>query len=409
MDLKENPEKILQYDKHHVIENVPYASQEAGLFCAYACPLMIFNYCGINSTLDEVLYFSGVGHSLLYSVSPPRYLLTPGYLISQSSYDRKFLADLYGLSYEYWQPDFSILSDSQCWQEYWHRVKRSIAENIPVLTNVNVFFLFSKKKKINMSRWLWNLISSMGVHSIVLVGFDENNGTVCYNDPLSELRGEREEGIYSWIDIKSLRNAVGTVRFGKNKPRYSIEIFRKTGEPLPMDKAFIFAHKRNIERMNGIPLAYAKRFGDHKLGIHALETLKKDFEEGTRKNQNIIPIYARSGLKFQIRSKLLHLIGYGPLYFNPVTVNVYGNISIEKLYALRFLEKNSNLSNLYKNDKKLLKEEIEIWQNLALYFANFFENIYIGRVNALNLIKNMNYMIDNAISIEKMMISQYSE
>ena len=48
-----------------IIENFPYVSQETNFYCTYACPTMIIKYFGINTSLYEVMFNSGVGYSLI--------------------------------------------------------------------------------------------------------------------------------------------------------------------------------------------------------------------------------------------------------------------------------------------------------------------------------------------------------
>lgn len=51
----------------HIINDVPYVSQETSFYCAYACYTMLLNsFEGINTTLQDVVYYSGVGYSLIY-------------------------------------------------------------------------------------------------------------------------------------------------------------------------------------------------------------------------------------------------------------------------------------------------------------------------------------------------------
>ena len=63
---KSNDNTNKAYERH-IIDNVPYVSQETGFYCAYACYTMLLNsFEDIDTTLQEVVYYSGVGYSLIY-------------------------------------------------------------------------------------------------------------------------------------------------------------------------------------------------------------------------------------------------------------------------------------------------------------------------------------------------------
>ena len=86
---------------------------------------MIFQYLGIDTNLREVLYYSGVGYSLIPRENVP--LVEGGTVVAQSPENMEFLSSIYGLSFSYWLPDTALLSDEKCWQEYWLRVKENIS------------------------------------------------------------------------------------------------------------------------------------------------------------------------------------------------------------------------------------------------------------------------------------------
>lgn len=402
-------------NEKHVIEGVPYVSQETNFYCAYACPTMILKYYGIKTSLQEVLYNSGVGYLLVYPSILLKYFPVSGYLGSQWLADRKFLASLYGLSYENWKAN-STLSDEECWNDYWSKVKQNITKDIPVKTavNVNQIYLPSEIKGLQqlfrfniniLSEFMWKLIPS-GIHDIVLVGFDEREGKVCYNDPQHGLWGKPCDGTYVWMNLKNLRKAVSSVKIGKFESKYSIEVFKKTSSaPLRKKEAFEKAHKRNIEKMKGNPSAYDKRYRHCALGINALKLLKKDLERGMQNHSKLLSVYKRTGLKLHFFQKINDFI-LDRTYYDSNISNVYGCIAIEKQTVFQYLDEKINLSSICHKEKRYLQCEIENWKNLVLYFSEFIEkNIFMRKSKALNIIKNMNYTIDRILSIENKIIN----
>jgi hypothetical protein len=98
--ISQNDEKKsspLEIPDSHIIENVPYVSQGDTWYCAFATATMIFQYYGINTSLFEVLFNSGVGYSAGYQITWPC-VISPGAFLCQITKDRQFLADIYGLN-----------------------------------------------------------------------------------------------------------------------------------------------------------------------------------------------------------------------------------------------------------------------------------------------------------------------
>lgn len=55
-----------ELQENHVIKGVPYVAQTEVNYCPYACETMVFNYMGLNTSLDELLFYSGVGYRHMY-------------------------------------------------------------------------------------------------------------------------------------------------------------------------------------------------------------------------------------------------------------------------------------------------------------------------------------------------------
>ena len=46
----------------HLIPGVPYVAQNKMNFCVFACLTMIFNYLRLNTSINELAFYGGVGY-----------------------------------------------------------------------------------------------------------------------------------------------------------------------------------------------------------------------------------------------------------------------------------------------------------------------------------------------------------
>jgi hypothetical protein len=382
----------------YLIENVSYVGQD-GPYCAYASTTMILKFYGINTSLREILFNSGVGYSFAYSNRKP----TSGIQLSHQLSDRIFLADLYGLSYERWIADTVRFTHDECWQQYWQKIKENISNDIPILTVVNPFILPSLKEYFEIPKWIkWFDLSLPSSHAIVLLGYNESSEEICYNDPATALFGDAEKGKYVWMDIsdfkKSVRTATGAA--------YFIEIFKNiSASPFNKTEIFKIAHERNIERMKGNHSAYARRYEYFTLGIKGLQKLQQELEEETESHQFLIPMYKNRGVMVNLISKL-HKTLNRSVQQMPKISNIFKNISIEKEDISNHLDKNIELLDVYQKEKKLLSDESEKWSELNLFYSKFIrKNIFLKKTEALNLIKKISLIVNEIISIENEIIN----
>ena len=101
-----------------VIENFPYVSQQTNFYCTYACPTMIIKYYGFDTELNEILFNSGVGYSLIYSHPSLNNFLLSCIATSNWKSDREFLAKINGLSYEEYRFYNQTYTEEEIWQKY---------------------------------------------------------------------------------------------------------------------------------------------------------------------------------------------------------------------------------------------------------------------------------------------------
>lgn len=378
----------------HTIEGVPYVSQETFLYCAYATPTMIFLFYSINTTLHEVLYYSGIGHSLIYLKSAGlslQHRFIGSTLISQVPNERNFLATLYNLSYQNWYPEISKMTNDNCWQKYWTRVKQNISNDVPVITSVDPYSIPYLKEKLNPPN-----NQTHGGHAFVLVGFNETNGTVCYNDPAAGIWNDDVNGTYVYISKDIFKGAVQNTTGTK----YYIETFMNNSDPPPytLEQRFRMSHERNTQKMKGKLGAYS----DLKLplfphlGIKALKTFRRDLRIGITRRMITVLIYST----------------------DDEIINAFYNCSpivIEKLNASQYLLKitdfleNETLSSICKHDASLLLKESNCWKNITKYISDLKEirrnNSYLlTLILSIPVTAKMKKTLNEMISIEKEII-----
>ena len=95
---------------------------------------------------------------------------------------------------------------------YWNKIKENVSNNNPVLTFNDPVILssirnsISKELNLPKSFWdilpdiLWDFFPCLNNHMILIVGFNENNNSICYNDPATDLFGDPKCGTYAWMD-----------------------------------------------------------------------------------------------------------------------------------------------------------------------------------------------------------------
>lgn len=410
--------KINLKNDAHIIEEIPYVGQITDFYCVFADTTMILNYYNVNISLLETLYNSGLGYSTIYSPSVLDHCLVGGSGSSYFKADREFLASLYGLSY--------FASNENSWELFWEKTKQNITQNKPVITTVNPKSLTSVrnavKHKLNMSEniwekipdFTWNLFPTIPNHYILLVGFNESNSTVCYNDPVAELLGCPECGHYAWINIEDFKESL------KN---YNVCVFENTtNESLDEDMIFKKARERNLELMKGNSSVYDKHFTNEIefFGINAVKQLKKDLGKGFNHRISTILNYKIMCLKlsFPLSYKLYNFFDiFIPSFLNMndyyTMANYFYRMAIEKYNMSKYLwDKqydfcDEGLSNICRCDAKLLEYEAENYTKLADEFNIFLrKGIFISTPRAILVTNKMAVILDNIISLEEKIIDQ---
>ena len=270
---------------------------------------------------------------------------------------------------------------------------------------------------------IWEAAPSGILHAILLVGFNETNGTICYHDPAAALWKHPESGTYAWMNLTKFRKSVFRLSLYNSYQSYSIEIFTDTPDaPLDKKTAFELAHERNIKKINGDISVYDDHivydWGCTDLGINAVEELKKDMGMGVQHRFNTAALYKficvshlySIGYKF---SRLVNLTFPSVFNFSMSTslINDYDLIAIQKHNMSQYLENlqyqvnDTNISDICKRDAKLLAFESENWTKLGIYFSRFLRRgIFMTLPFGILTIKQMENIVTDIISIEEEII-----
>ena len=383
-------------DDSHIIDGVPYVKQTTDIYCEEASITMLINYYGFNATIEEILHNLGCGYSLLHFRFMPVPRAPGGGLAMYHDlpHDLDFLASLYNLSFH----DYSVRNQSEniLWERYWTKVKELIRNDVPVLTAVDARLLRYWKEFFRQHNISENETIS-GSHAIVIVGYNDSNGTVCYNDPGVAIFDTEENATYIFEKKEVFREAVLSAHNG----RCEIWAFEKRPNfhPPSHEERFEKAHQRNIKRLKGdfesyfgvnlYDLPFLKRlyfFICYRLGIDAMKALKKDF------------------LRFNRIITVNQYIKYDSLNLS------YEVIYLEKHNVSQYLLQNVNISPICRHDGLLLQKESNLWRNLTLLIEELSE---IGRNNSLlktlilaqPILNEINQIIDEIIEIENAIIN----
>ena len=412
--------EILETPESFVIEGIPYVGQTLG-YCAYACFAMMLNaFEGINVSLNDVIYYTGVGYSFIYPSLEFDRIPGGGIYTSQQVEDTAFLGGLFGLNSNYWYPDTTQHSDEECWQEYWTRVKQNISEGSAIMTSVNSLLLSSVQSLIPFKIPNWLLKNFESAHAIVVFGYNETNQTVCYHDPMPNIVNRPECGTSQWMNISDFRKAVENTFTGSQNEggsKYLVGAFRKKGDPLPKHEIFNKTHARNIEKLRGNLSAYdsfvVEAHDFKNLGINATIAYKNHLEKGLYNRIKTIfkyKIQGKLGISNTLKKIFLPifaiLLGYPPNSGARFYQTPFESIAIQKCYNSKFLKENKNFSNVCEYEAMLFKEEAKLWYKLGSFYSVFLRRgITLSGPRALLIITRMKNTLERIIEIEEALLN----
>ena len=377
---------------------VPYVGQGNDSFCALASTAMQIKYLGFNISLPEILHDVGYGYLRTYINIIPGASRLPfgGAGITQMDFSMEFLAEIYNVTFR----DFSLIRDpneDSLWDSYYEKIVELINSDMPIQTGVDPYRLTYWNEHLNFSN------ETTGGHAIVIVGYNETNNTICYNDPYAAAMNI--SGSYIWDDQDVFRTAVeGMNGF------YKIYVFYKQNhldKPTRKER-FEKAHEWNIQRLEGdysyyfgfdidfsdLPFLYRLFLSTcYDLGIHAAEKQRMHVS-GSLQRLRMLSLYK------QYETMLL-----SPYY---AYYDVFQQIENVSTYLLE----QQNLSPLCLHDGMLLKQESMHWKKLVFYFKDIQEvNLNYSLVKTLVLTNpifdEILISIDEIIDIEKEILNNY--
>lgn len=420
----------------HLILNVPYVSQETDFFCTYACPTMIFNYYDFNTSLKEILFYSGVGYSTVYSHDLLKRFLIGCTGTCNWKADRSFLAEQFGLKYDEDGINFLFDNEEEKWDSYWHKIKENISNNRPVITYVSPTFLSSIRNVMkdnlnipdfifeNIPDFLWKIFPSIPTHMITIIGYNETNQTICYNDPSAELFGNASYGTYAWMNLSLFRKSMNYLSKRASLHAYKLGSFKETSnEAYAKNEAFLRAYERNIEKMKGNSNAYdehiLKNWSVSFLGIEAFKELNRNLDNGLFQRFSTIWIYKFISTFFLFPA--IYLVYYLCELFIPSVINTDDfqeqmnyciQLSIEKNYIADYLNEVKNTFNssiikgLCNQNSDLLYQEKIFCEKLGYNFSSFLsKGLLISYPLSCIIADKMQMHLDNIISIEEQLLS----
>ena len=392
----------LNIQDSYLIHNISYVAQHERNFCVYACLTMIFNFMGLNTSLNEMLFYSGVGYTHSYSLESR--------LPYEEIYQRfDFLYHVYGVSSRSWWPQQNNLSNTELWEQYFTRLKENITSDIPVVTMVDPFSLPSLRNQFKVSDFLWNKIFPSGRHVIVIIGFNEMNQTLCYNDPNAGYYGDSSFGDHAWINVSTFRQAQESLNERINE--YHFTTYQRIDQPLSKKDAFEQAFQKNIENLTGVFPGHRRYYG-----IVASRLMQLDFsseENNSLDTLHMYKTYGGTGVNFTVFMVMQKIFSsLNPLHPNIFDIVMAGrqspfvDIAAIKSDVAEYLQNCSIQPSLCKYQSNLLRNESALWYDLAGFYNIFLrKGMFLSDIRAFQILHTMHTTMNDIIEIEETLIA----
>ena len=383
----------------HVIKGVPYVAQTEVNYCPYACETMVFNYMGLNTSLDELLFYSGVGYRYTYR---PVQRLPHVDLWGRF----EFMQSLFGVTEQVWMTRDHNLSDDERWSQFYTRVKENITREVPVITMVDPFSLPSLRNQFKVSDFIWKIMFPPGHHVIVVVGYNDTNQSICYNDPNAGYYGDGSLGTYAWMPLSLFRQAHEKVGM------YVVITYNQTGTPLSKHDQFDEAFGSNIENLTGGSSGPGWYYG-----INASKQMELDFSQGINQSQEtsrMYKAYGGTGLNYTLDVVIHWLL----TRLDPKHPNIYDmimagkqdpfeEIAAAKNHTAQYLTRCVINPSLCKNQSALLLSESEQWHKLSTSYTVFMrKGMFLSSIRATYVMSTMETLVQDIINIEEALITQ---
>jgi hypothetical protein len=388
-----------ELQENHVIKGVPYVAQTEVNYCPYACETMVFNYMGLNTSLDELLFYSGVGYRHMYRGDQrlPHVDLWGRF---------GFMQSLFGVTEQEWRAQDHNLSEDERWSQFYTHVKENITRDVPVITMVDPFSLPSLRNQFKCSDLIYKIMFPPGHHVIVVVGYNDTNQSICYHDPNAGYYGDGRMGTYAWMPLSMFRQA------HENVGVYFVITYVQTGTPLSKQDAFDEAFNSNIDNLTG-----GSSGSGWSHGINASEQMEFDFSPGANQSletSRVYKAYGGTGLNYTVDLVIHWLLNH----FDPKHPNIYdmivagkqdpfGEIAAAKNHTAQYLAQCVISPSLCKNQSALLRNESEQWHKLSTSYTVFMrKGMFLSNVRAAYVMSAMEAFVQNIIHIEEALITQ---
>jgi hypothetical protein len=382
----------------YTIEDIPYVAQNGRYLCYYACLTMIFNFMGLNTSLEEMSFYGGVGYTHTYNRKER--------LPNEGIYSNlDVIFEIFGITQQNWWPLNNNLLKNELWEQYYTILKENISKDTPVITAVNPFSLPSVRDQFHINDFLWGTLFPPGYHLIVVLGYNDTNQSICYNDPNAGFFGASCYGDHAWTSLNTFREAVE-----KNKhSQYIIYTYKQSNQPYSKKEAFEEALRKNIENLKGNSIYSSK-------GINASKMMQKDFSLGKNKSQETSRLYKEYGDRgvnntlITVLHKLLSVLyPHKANIFDILMVGAedpFKAIAIGKEHTAAYLQRCPVHPNVCKNQSILLRQEAEKWNEVSKKYTVFLRRgVFLSDMRAILLMNKMEKLMEDIIDIEEALIT----
>lgn len=419
-----SPEKSL-------IEGVPYVGQDKNFFCNLACFTMILKYYGINATYEEVIYYMGNGYYEVYILYDD--FRVSGHLVDRLPSYYKFLSEQYGLSYEPWETNINV-SFEERWNHDWNIIKENISNDTPVMMQVDETVLLCEYLGFKNIKSFNNFLPTHS-HYVLIVGYNENNNSICIQDPVYKVMDKPELGIYRWVDLDLFKFAHSRMASYNFPSCFSVNIFKKSKDPRSKEEAFLRAHNRSLELLKGNLSTYItsydydlmgdyykdEDFSDYYFGINGTKKHREHCSKGVENRIKTIHNYkkhAKLGIKqtfldifFSFYSKINQNKNIFE-YFRLENMNCFDYSSLDKQYTIRYLDQvkdnlnDSNAIRICEYELELFKGLEKNWAKIGNYYSIFLKKgIFMSLPRGMILTDKIKDTLDEIIFIEESIIA----
>jgi hypothetical protein len=175
-----------------VLHNVPYVWQEINGFCAWAALSMALQYIDVELDLHDVLAASTIGFSFANIRFNDTLLVFPGAIYTQAE-PTDFVSDLYGVNYtiylsaqmdgateisELWRSEGINVGLLNSQDAAFDIMRSTVDDGYPLLISVDPSWLPAEDYDYLRERGL-----SGGAHGVLIVGYNDTDGSVTISDP----------------------------------------------------------------------------------------------------------------------------------------------------------------------------------------------------------------------------------